>query len=37
MSTMKGTMGHKVKEGKETDRGSDTYFLEITKTPIPDQ
>ena len=28
---------HKVKGKKEMDRGNYTYFLEITKTPIPNQ
>jgi hypothetical protein len=31
---MDGTQGER---GKERGRGSDTYFLEITKTPIPNQ
>ena len=30
-------MRHKVKEKKEMDRGNVTYFLEVTKTPIPNQ
>jgi len=30
-------MVRKVKEGRAMERGSDTYFLEITKTPIPNQ
>lgn len=33
----KGGFRHKAKEKKEMDEMYDTYFLEITKTPIPNQ